>query len=100
MKEISVMELKLKQLLSEKGFSEDEIEEQVEKLGEVISKGVLAGLLKSKPPVGILDSFEEVEGYVKKNFSDEEIQKATMEVVEEIVPAYLESVRLSIEELM
>lgn len=99
MKDISDIGLKLKQLLSEKGFSDDEIEKHLKKLGEVISKGTLAGLLELKRPVGILSSFEEIEGYMKKNFSDEEIQKVTMEVIQEVVPAYLKSVKLSIEEL-
>jgi hypothetical protein len=93
------LELRFRQTLLDKGFSESDIEEHIDVLNDIISKGTLAALLESKPASKKFVTGTEAVAYVQEHFSEEETLMAIEETSKKVMQGYLETVGIPIEEL-
>jgi len=96
----SILELRFRQTLLDKGFSETDIDEHIEVLNDIISKGTLATLLESKPSPEKFVTGSEAVKYVQENFSEDETLMAMESTSERVMKGYLETVGISTEELV
>jgi hypothetical protein len=74
-----------------KGFSEQQFEDQMIKLGELIVASAFARLIKQKPPEYPLHSESEATAFIKANFSEEDIETAMQEEGRSLVTEYFKN---------
>ncbi|MCC7543343.1 hypothetical protein IT415_01380 [bacterium] len=82
----------LKTHLLERGANNEQVNQQVGKLGDVIVLETLATLLSQRPPSEKLANDDAAAEYIRTNFSSEEISQQLEETATDLVQEYLTAI--------